>query len=262
MPPMKKALLLFTFLIISSCSFKSFVMPNLDYLIVSRIDKNLGLYGVQEDEVKNEVQGFLKENIDTVKTIRTDLLKLDPQNFDARGSYELLRTRYISLSEQVSAIMAKQIAKFDEKQIKQFYEINKEKNEELEERIKEIQAKELFGRYEFFLGTLNQKQIDLIKNNMNLFKALSRERLQNRLETQNKMQDIFRLKDPKQKEKEIYTVLVSATTKPITLERGKAIDLFGEIVSLMDADQNKYFQEKRREWVEWLDYYINYFSSK
>ncbi|TNF28847.1 MAG: hypothetical protein EP319_08130 [Deltaproteobacteria bacterium] len=259
---MKNFLFIFTLLVLSACSFKSLVMPNLDYFIVSRIDKNLGLYGEQEDQVKNEIQKLLKDNVEMAKLFREDILKLDPENLDPAKGYETLKSRYITLSEQVSAIMAKQIAHFDEKQIKQFFEINRDKNEELQERIKEIEIKDYYGRYEFFLGELNQKQKDLLKSKLSLFKDLSRERLQNRLETQNKMQDIFRLQDKKQKEKEIYALFLSASTMPSTPNRRQAIQLFGEILRLLDSTQIKYFEEKRQEWVEWLDYYIKYFSSK
>lgn len=259
---MKNLLLVFTLSFLSACSFKSLVMPNLHFFIVSRIDKNLGLYGEQEDEVKNEIQKLLRDEVDTAKVILEDIKKLEPKNFDSLGGYELLRTRYVTISEQVSAIMAKQIAKFDEKQIKQFYQINKEKNEEIEERIKEREADDYYGRYEFFLGDLNQKQKDLIKKNVTLFKNLSAQRLKNRLQTQNKMQDLFRLNDPKQREKEIYALFLGSSTMPMTPERKQAIQLFGEIVSLMDKEQIQHFNEKRQEWVEWLEYYIKYFTSK
>lgn len=259
---MKYFVLIFSIFTLSACSFKSLVFPNLDYLITSRIDQNLGLYGEQENEVKSDIQLLLRENISFVKNILDDIKKLNPKTFDSLGGYELLRSRYVTISEQVSAIMAKQIAKFDEKQIKQFYEINQEKNEEIEERIKDRKAEDYYGRYEFFLGDLNQKQKDLIKKNVKLFKTLSSQRLQNRLQTQNKMQDLFRLKDPEQKEKEIYALFLGASIMPITPERKQVIQLFGEIVSLMDKEQIKSFSKKRQEWVEWLEYYIKYFSSK
>jgi len=259
---MKYFVLIFSIFTLSACSFKPLVFPNLDYLITSRIDQNLGLYGEQENEVKSDIQLLLRENISFVKNILDDIKKLNPRTFDSLEGYELLRSRYVTISEQVSAIMAKQIAKFDEKQIKQFYEINQEKNEEIEERIKERKAEDYYGRYEFFLGDLNQKQKDLIKKNVKLFKTLSSQRLQKRLQTQNKMQDLFRLKDPEQKEKEIYALFLGSSIMPITPERKQVIQLFGEIVSLMDKEQIKSFSKKRQEWVEWLEYYIRYFSSK
>ena len=259
---MKYFVLIFSILTFSACSFKSLVFPNLDYLIVSRIDQNLGLYGEQENQVKSDIQLLLRENISFVKIILDDIKKLDPKNFDSFREYELLRTRYRTISEQVSTIIAKQIAKFDEKQIKQFYEINKEKNEEIEERIKEREIEDYFGRYEFFLGDLNQKQKDLIKKNIDLYKSLSKQRLQNRIQTQKKMRDIFLIKNQKQKEKSISVLFLTSSTLPISPERKQAIQLFGEIIVLMDKVQMKHFNEKRQEWVEWLEYYIKYFSAK
>ena len=99
----------------------------------------------------------------------------------------------------------------------------------MQERIKEIEIKDYYGRYEFFFGELNQKQKDLLKNKLSLFKNLSKERLQNRLETQNKMQDIFRLQDQKQKEKEIYALFLSASTMPTTSNRRQAINFLGKL---------------------------------
>jgi len=237
-------------------------MPNLHFFIVSRIDKNLGLYGEQEIEVKADILKLLRDEVQIAKDISKDIQKLEPKAFDSMKGFELLRSYYKEIGGDVNLIMAKQIAKFDEKQVKRFFEINEEKNEEIEDRIKEREADDYYRRYEFFLGDLNQKQKDLIFKNVNLFKSLSKQRLQNRLSTQSKMKDIFKNKNQAQRQNQILALFNENMSLPLSGERKKAIQLFGEIVSLMDAKQIEHFAEKRHEWIEWLDYYIKYFSSK
>lgn len=237
-------------------------MPNLHFFIVSRIDKNLGLYGEQEIEVKADILKLLKDEVEIAKKISKDIQKLDPKNFDSQQGFELLRSYYKKIGGDVNLIMAKQIAKFDDKQVKRFYEINEDKNEEIEERIKEREADDYYGRYEFFLGDLNKKQKDLISKNVPLFKSLSKLRLQNRLRTQSDMKEIFKNKDREQRQSQILALFNKNMSLPLSGERKKAVQLFGEIVSLMDTEQGEHFAKKRQEWGEWLDYYIQYFSKK
>ncbi len=260
MPNMKNFLIIFTLFVLSACSFKSLVIPNLHFLIVSRIDKNLGLYGEQEIVVRKEIISLLKSNTDLARQIISDLENIKLNEFDSHKGYKLLRERYLVIANRVSAIMAKQIALFDDKQIKRFYEINEEKNEDIQESIDEREVKDFYKRYEFFLGDLNQKQKELVKENFEVFKVLSKQRLKNRINTQNELKEAFKIKDINEKEKAIFNIFERSSSLPMSKERSQVISLFGEIVKAMDKEQINHFNEKRVEWIGWLNYFIDYFS--
>lgn len=237
-------------------------MPNLHFFIVSRIDKNLGLYGEQEIEVKADILKLLKEEVSVAKGISNDLQDLNPKSFNPDKKYEVLQSYYKQIGSKVNIILAKQIAKFDDKQIKKFFKISRKRNDEIEENIKDRETEDYYDRYEFFLDDLNQKQKDLIAKNIGLFKKLSKQRLENRLSTQAEMKVLFKIKDINERQTKILELFSKRMSLPMTKERKQAISLFGDIIKSMDSEQIKYFREKQQSWLEWLDYYIQYFSSK
>ena len=83
-------------ILLSSCSFKSFVIPNLDYLIVSRINKNVGFNSKQKYKAEGEIKLLLKSEISRIKLIKDYLKLLRFEGITPMKEFKLFNHRFIS----------------------------------------------------------------------------------------------------------------------------------------------------------------------
>lgn len=252
-----KKLFLLIFLFLTSCSFKSLVVPNLAFIIADRIDSSLHLYNEQEYQVRGEIQKLLKEEKSRIEEIQKYFNKIDIKNIDEKEGYAFFAKNYYQLAKKVNRILAKQFAALDKNQISKFKESMIKDNKEIEERSRERKPEDFYKRYSYFFGELTRDQKELIKKNMSLFRELANRRLIKRRETQKEILRALLLKNSEEKEKLITALFdKNADRSKLTPERIKSLNQFKSFVSSLTLDQEKYFKKKSVFFNEWIDEYL------
>ncbi|MCO4755171.1 MAG: hypothetical protein KC478_11870 [Bacteriovoracaceae bacterium] len=255
-----KKILLFSFLILSGCSFKSLVLPNLSFIIADRIDSTLHLYNEQEYEVRDAFKKLLTEEKDRFKKIQTYFNAINIQEVDEKKGYQFFADNYLAIALKVNRILAKQMARLDKNQIEKYRKTLLEDNEDVLKRANEKKPKDFYKRYSYFFGDLTEDQKALIKKNMSLFRELAKRRMDERLRTQKELDKVLVLEDVNQKEKLIIRLFdQNADRSKLTSERKKSMIQFKTFVKTLTPKQVKYFQKKRKDIDKWFEAYFKYY---
>lgn len=252
-----RKLLIFLFIFLTGCSFKSIVIPNLGFLIADRIDSSLHLYNEQEYQVRDEIKKLLVKERGVVLRTKKYITQVDIKNIDVKKSYAFFASNYYTVAIKVNRILAKQFSTLDRNQVEKLKESMKEENEEIVERTKERRPKDFYKRYSYFFGDLTTQQKNLISKNMELFRELANKRLEERVLTQKALFSILSLKDPIDIEKRVTALFdKNADRSELTPSRLKSIEQFKEFVQSLTSDQEKYFKKKVAFFNEWMDAYL------
>lgn len=253
---MRKTIFLALFLL-SGCSFKSLVVPNLAYLIADRIDSNLHLYNDQEYQVRKDVQKILVDEKSRIKTIKSYLNQIDIKNIEEFKAYDFLVKNYYELALKVNPILARQFSSLDKKQILKFKKSLKKDNQKIEKRLKERKIQDISKRFSFFFGELTKDQKRFVENNMSIYKKLSQERMRKRKATQKSLSSVLELNSKREKERLINALFnENADRRTLTPLRRKSIVLFKEFVQTLTPTQVNYFKKKTLFFNEWIDEYL------
>jgi hypothetical protein len=253
----KLVLGLWCLLLLSGCTFESWVISNLDYLITSRISKALSLNNREEGQVKKEVRKILDENKGQVKQVHEKLVGLDVKKVNVANELEFFGDFYFKMAQSATPLFAKKIANFDPYEHKKFMGKLKKENEKIREGNKKIEAKDYLSRYEFFFGDLSKEQKKLVTESMPVLKKLSKAMLAMREKTQQKMIDIR----SKLKGVDRFTALKelfdkSSDRRKLDTDRLQLAANIQKLVGTLTTEQVKVFNKRRMRVLGWLNRYF------
>lgn len=240
--------LILILLLSASCSFKSLIVSKLDYLMTSKIAGELNLNDQQEDELRVDVKKFLNQNKETAKLLKKKISKLD---VNSPIPIEGLKEQYIEITNRLMPLITKYYFKLSVEQKKEFFKLQEEKNESVEEQADEMTVKTVAKKYDGFFGYINDGQRELIRSNLPLLKDISKQRINRRLKIQRALK--------KAKTYEQVESAFALFTKSLN-ENNELNERFFKFLSQMitntNKDQKETLKEKKIELVQILEYYI------
>ncbi len=251
---MKKLILI---LLLTGCSFKSLVIPNLPYILSNRVDSSLHLYNDQEVQVKASFTKLLTEEKMRIEQIKSYFNQLNVKRLNVVHGYNFFAKNYFAIAIKVNRILAKQLATMDSNQIEKFEITMLEKNQDIFEQIQDRSADDYYKRYEYFFGTLSQSQKILIDSFTDTFKELSINRLEERKQTQIELLKALVIANAKEKEIKIISILdKTADRSVISSVRLKSLNQFEEFSQTLTPKQVAFFKERSVFLNEWVDEYL------
>ncbi len=254
---------LFISLLIYSCSFKSVIVPNLDYILADRIGDELDLYYSQEKQVKKEIKQLFISHKDKIKQLRLIVEKVSVEKTRLSEVYKSFEKVYIELGTPINKLLARYVVKLDRDQRKNFYENLRKKNEKIRERLKKNNPQRYFERFEFFFGDLNKDQKQILISNEASYKTLSKERLLKREKIQSNMKKVLRdkTKNNKLKIKEIEKLFNLSLHFKMTEARKKTLSSIEKLLQSLTQKQKDHFRLKKDEILSWFDEFFEYYKN-
>lgn len=263
MVAIRYSILLFLFLTSCGYGLKKVIVPNLSYIVADRTGDQLDLYYSQEKKFKKELEELFKREMDQVKKLRTVVQDISLETSKADKVLEDTILIFRGTLTKFNIILAKYTASLSKDQQKRFFKIQKENNEKIEERLKEEDLDKIIERYEFFFGDLNKSQLKMIKSEKHIFMDLISKRLVRRTTSQDKIKAFFKQEDKQKIESSILNLynknLVEGQDQART---GKSMVILKNLLASLTTEQKKYFKEKQKMIVEWIDEFIKVYSAK
>ena len=244
---------------LSSCSFNSLLIRNLDYLIVEKVDDSLHLYGEQETQLKKEVHILLVSEKDRVKKLKSVINKDKITEISVSKLYKTLLSNYKEIAYEANKLIAKKISILDQSQFKKFLLSMKEKNEEIEAQIKKRDVKDFIERYEYFVGDLTKNQKLTVQKHIPLLKKFSLERITNRKDLTLKLTKMNQAQLSKASH-HIEKVLNDYVDKLIVSpERELFYSQLQNFLASLSIDQINTLEKKRNSLNKLIDSFLKYY---
>ncbi len=246
-----KILCLLSILILASCGMKETVISNMDTILYHKTQSKLDLDSKQKTILKQDIKRFLNEQrlktAEATKIIQSiDLTQ--PQKISLL--YPGLIKTYRQVAIDYSAILAKQMAGFSDKQFQSFLKETAKENKEIEDKISEKESEDYHKRFKFFFDTINESQKKILKSHMDFFKGQSTLRLTNRQALHQQLTTIAEQKIPTpEKEKRIFEAFKVYNQNSFH-NQDKIIVIIQKLVEVLDPKQLAHFNEKKVEALE------------
>lgn len=254
---MRRYFISLIFLTLVGCSFRFFVVPNLDYFITKRLLKDFDLSSSETALVKKQIQSILekyKEDFRNLKQ-RFEAIKIDKVN--VLEEFKYLGHLYYKVSGDVSPILAKIISGLDNKQQEEFFKKQLKKNSEIQERLDKRTDSDYLERYRYFFGDLNDVQIEMITKEIPNLKSIAKNRLKMRTYAQNRLKEILSIKNNEERTSRIQRLFIEVSDRrELDKERIRLAVHIQEFLMTLGQKQVSYFYEKRQELIGWIDSYL------
>lgn len=253
------SLLLILVFALSSCGFQNFFIRNIDYFISSKITGKLHLYSKQEDQLDKDITVFLNQQKEQAKNLVTIVNDTDIANPITRNLIEI-RKYYYLIAKDLSKIISKNMEQLDEKQISEFLNNIRKENQDLENEIAEFDLKKSYKFLNNFIGSLTDEQRKLAEEYRDYLKMRQVERHKKRIAAYAKIAEIYQSKQNIQLQ---FNQLFDSLNDP---EKAKApssndqkiYELVDKIRLSLNEKQKKHFNDKKKEVLEMLKYFISY----
>lgn len=250
-------------LVLTGCSLKSLVIPNLAYIMTEGVDKKLDLYYSEEKIVQSDLEELLKSEVITVVDLKKNLSELTFENFNPELVARNFSKYYAYFAPKLNRILSKQMAKFTPERQGELLAIAIDDNKTIENRIKKKRTDEIVKRYEFIFGEMSKEQVKMIDKNMNLYQELNKKRLARRLAIQAELKIIFKEEKQELRQKRIESLFNSQ----IDIEKGlkdfsPVLKLVKNILSTLSKEQVKSFKSKQLLADDWLIAFIEYYTKQ
>lgn len=251
---MTRVLLLSLVFLLESCALRLVVLSNLDWFITQQVDRQLNLYGEQEDILQNDIKTFIKQNKSIIASLDEKLASLPLKKPKVEQSALQALKIYNEVVELGAPIIAKTLASLDDKQIAKFEKNNLEQNFKIQKRIEDFEIKSIYKRYERFLGELNQEQKNLIIENKSLYVDLLKQRLERRLQLQSELLSILKLSEGKQQL--LIKHLKSSALSDFNSTQKKNFKVIERILELATKEQMAQIKKKQKEARAWTQDFL------
>lgn len=242
--------------ILAACGPKKVAVRYADTFIEQQVEKRLPLYSSQEEALSKDIDKFLNEHKDRARAI---LPMLDRIDLDRAASldeeYPKITNAYLEIARDFSAILAKHMSKFDEKQTKDFLKKMLEENSEIFQRDRKERRKKIETRVRSFLGTLTDEQIKILKDHEKLFdeQVVIRSERRSRLHTEFK-NILEQEMSATGKEKMIFDAFVAYQKE--SLSNTKNLEIARKFIPTLSRIQKTNLKGKIMEIQEILNYFI------
>ena len=259
---MKLKLCLIFFL--TSCglsALKKVIVPNLAYIVADKTGDQLDLYYSQEKKLKKEIKKLFQKKIPEIQKLKSVIQHIDIEKSETQKVVnDLTEIFQINLFE-FNIILSDYTAHLTREQQKRFFRIQKDKNEDIQKRIKKKSVKRIIEHYEYFFGSLSKEQLELIKANEKVYLSLLEYRLERRLKVQKELLEIFKIAE-KTKAKEKILILYNQSSKDgqSSPMRQQSVEVLKKIVKSLSQKQKKNFNESRDDILEWVDEFIRVYA--
>jgi hypothetical protein len=178
---MKNFLSLLILLILSSCAAKKLAVRNADNLIQYQIEKKIPLYTAQKEKLGQDISRILTNLKPEVKKL-IPLLKdvpLDrPEGFDSH--YQEIDHLYHRIESDFTNLISKNLAQLDKKQQKDFLKNMADDNKEIADKSTKKKKAEMQKNLETLLGSVTDKQKEILGSYEEYFSKRSLGRIQGR----------------------------------------------------------------------------------
>lgn len=242
--------------LLTSCGFKKVAVKNADSIISHQVTKKIPLNSEQKRELDKDIDKLLNDSKPAAEAIIPLIGLLDFSGTEKLESqYKELEAIYISIAAEASVILARHIAKLDSKQQRNFLEKLKKDNDEIKERLKKKSMKKVEFWMKSMLGTINEKQVALMKEYEDYFHERNQLRLERRIRLADKFKEIFAGNPPVQeKEKAIKEAFDKYQAD--SLEGNKNLEMLKKLVPTISDEQKKHFMKHMENLQELLKYYL------
>jgi len=240
--------LILIFILSFSCSFKSLLVSNLDYLMTDKIADELLLNSEQEDELRVDIKKLLNETKESAKDLKVKISKIE---IEKSLPIEELKKQYLNIVRKIIPIISKYYFKLSVDQRKEFFSYHQNKNEEVKKQMIEMTIKSVSNKYDGFFGDINQKQKELIIQNFSMMKELSKRRINRRLEIQSALKRAKNFKEVLA----AFEIFTQSLKKEDELNN-KFFVFLSQMIMKTNKNQKETLKEKKIELVQILEYYL------
>jgi hypothetical protein len=246
-----------TLLLLPGCAARKMAVSNADHLVTYQITRRVPLYSEQKDLLSRDVEKFLN----STKPMAQEILPLidevtleNPAQVEAQ--YQKFQAFYQDLAQKFSGVMAKHMAKLDEKQQKDFFKNLDDENRDLLKKEKEKKIDQIEERLEMILGTVNAQQKQIIRDYNDYYRARAKDRLDRRLRLHQSFRSIYQQDiSPDSREELIQESFVKYQEE--TLVGNKHIEILKKFLPTISKKQKEYFQNQIKEVSSLLKYFIS-----
>lgn len=238
------------------CAAKKLAVDNADTLINHQITKRLPLYSTQKDELSKDVDRFLaakkpmaEEIIPVIETIELD----STQNVESQ--YEKLERFYRNISRDFSQLMSKHMAKLDYKQQKEFFETLDDENRDILKKEKEDRVDQVEERFEQFLGSINSKQKQLVREYADYFQERAKHRLDYRVKLHQNFKAIYN-QDASELSRASSFQEKFIEYQEASLKGNKNVEFLKKVVPTLSDSQKEYLRKQLQEVKSLLKYFV------
>ncbi len=244
-------------LITASCGgAKKIVVKYADTYIERQVGKRLPLYDNQEEIFAKDVDKFLNENKDRVRNF---IPHLEIINFDSTASldeqYPKLTSAYLEIAEDFSRILARHMSAFDKTQVKGFLKKIREENNVLFKRDRKERRDRIESRIKSLLGSLTDKQKEILKNHQDVFDDQVVKRSERRSDLHKKFKMILEEDTSREtKENLLFESFVEYQRK--SLAESKNLMIAKEFVPTLTPPQKTSLKKNLIEIQEMIAYFI------
>lgn len=238
-------------LTLSSCGFKSAVLPNLDWIVATSLNRSLHLKDKQKTELRKDLKQLFEKRKPQARRVRQDLKNLELKTLDVSALQKQFQGEYWEFVQDFVPILARYMGQLDSQQLQRFKETNNQKNQELEERILKG-VSETGKNFDRLVGKLNDQQKQILKENWPVFKQLQERRLRRRKAYQ---KQLYALMESPDKDRWLK---IAGLTFDYNLSRGektlvkKSVAAIQSMVAVSDSKQQAYFAKTLKDYGEWI----------
>jgi hypothetical protein len=238
-----------------SCAAKKMAAQNADLMIEHQIEKRIPLYSAQKSALSKDVNVFLTEQkvitqeaLPALKSIELDVKKIDQQ-------YDKLDLAYRKLAFNFGKLMSKYMGPLDEKQQKDFHENLRMENATIARVSSEDRMEKLFDRIETLLGTISDKQKEILISHKPYLDERQANRLKRREALHAKFKEIYQM-DLSAEAKTNYFVDAFSQYQSSYPETAMNKEIIKQFLPTLSATQKEVFNKRVKDLQEILGYYL------
>jgi hypothetical protein len=243
-------------LVLSGCGMKKLAVENADGLIYYQVGKRLPLYSEQKDDLGKDIDQFLNAKKNTANDVIAVINELDIKSEDkVEKHYKKLEAVYIETIRDFSNLLAKYIARLDKKQQKEFFEYLDDENREIVKRKKAQTIDKIEERAKMLLGSVNDKQKQLIREYEGYFHQRNKERVDRRIKFHTKLRSLFK-EDLSVDSRTAGMQDAFRSYQAEALEGNKGLEILKKAVPTFTDEQKEHFRNHAQDMKEMLKYYL------
>ncbi|WPU63847.1 hypothetical protein [Peredibacter starrii] len=249
-----------TFLLIAligyGCAAKKLAVDNADTLLGHQVTKRLPLYTAQKNELGEDIDQFLNKQKPVAQEIVPviDDMKLESEA-KLEEHYKKLEGFYRKIAKDFSALMAKYMAKLDDKQQKDFFDEVESENRQIAKKDKEERVEEVQERLEKFLGTISSDQKQVIAHYGDYFMEQTKKRVERRRELHQKFKSIYAQDIAPTARKDLFQeAFVNYQEEGLT--SNKNLEILKKLLPTITKLQREHFRRETQEIKDILSYYL------
>ncbi len=237
------------------CGAKKLAVENADTLISHQVNKRLPLYSTQRDQLSKDIDTFLNKEKPVAQEILPVIDEIDlksPEKVEA--DYKKLEGFFVRISKDFTNFMSQYMAKLDAKQQKDFFKNLDDENREILKKEKEDRIDSIEERFEMFMGSINSKQKQIIRDYSDYYHDRAKERLTRRVKLHDKFKAIYSHDSSEEsKVKEFQEAFNEYQVE--SLKGNKNLEILKKVLPTVSAEQREHFRKEAQEVKDLLRYY-------